>query len=256
VEVGSIIVNEPLGTFLVFLLAGLWVAAGAYFLLTRRDQRSRVWLGVALVLGGVGAALAGVSYQAFSYELKCAGRDLCRLTNEWEVAYSVTQAFSVSAMLIAVAHACTTDRVRRGLILYAWINAAVYAATTVAGVLLPSALLLSFTVLMLFAVPGIAIVIVVAARRYRATRDPMDRSLVIAAVTQVLVQVAYFAYWAAGITAVLWDDGAGFYFSENDILHVGMILWLAYVVAALGPTLRDAGEPGATGPAEQSTTGR
>ena len=127
VQVGDTVLNEPLGTFLVFLLAGLWVASGVYFLRTRRGQRSRAWLGVALILGGVGAALAGVSYQAFSYELKCAGLELCRLTNGWEVGYSVTQAFSVSAMLIAVAHACTTGsaaprtdhlrhRQRRGLL--------------------------------------------------------------------------------------------------------------------------------------------
>ncbi len=240
VQVGDTILNEPLGTFLVFLLAGLWIASGIYFLRTRRGQRSRQWLGIALILGGIGAALAGVSYQAFSYEVKCAGLDLCRLTSGWEVAYSLTQACSVSAMLIAVAHACTTGRLRRGLILYAIANAAVYLVITIIGVLLPSATLLSFAVLMLFALPGILVVIVVAGRRYRSTRDPMDRSLVIAAVLLVLVQVAYFAYYAAGITAVLWDDGTGFYFSENDVLHVGLILWLWYVVAVVGRHLRDA----------------
>ena len=246
VQVGDTIVNEPLGTVLVFLLAGLWVASGIYFLRTRRGQRSREWLGIALILGGIGAALAGVSYQAFSYELKCAGLELCRLTNGWEVGYSVTQAFSVSAMLIAVAHACTTDRLRRGLIIFAVVDAAAYVVVTVVGVLTPSAALLSFAVLMLFAVPVILMVIVVAGRRYRSTRDPMDRSLVTAAVLLVLVQVAYFAYYAAGITAVVWDDGAGFYFSENDVLHIGMILWLWYVVAVVGRHLRDASSGAAT----------
>ena len=240
VEVGDRILNEPLGTFLVFLLAGLWVAAGIYFLGTRRGQRSRQWLGIALILGGIGAALAGVSYQAFSYELKCAGLDVCRLTNGWEVGYSLTQACSVSAMLIAVAHACTTDRLRRSLIVFAVVNAAAYLVITIVGVLAPSAVLLSFAVLMLFALPGILIVIIVAGRRYRSTHDPMDRSLVVAAVLLVAVQVAYFAYYAAGTTAVLWDDGTGFYFSENDVLHIGMILWLWYVVAVVGRHLRDA----------------
>ena len=240
IEVGAATLNEPLGTVLVFLLAGLWIAAGLYFLITRRGQHSRGWLGAALILGGIGAGLAGVSYQAFSYELKCAGRELCALTNGWEVAYSVTQAVSVSAMLIAVAHACTSGRLRRGLIIYAGANVVVYLGITVAGVLLPSAVLLSFAVLMLFALPGILIVILVAARRYRTTHDPMDRSLVIAAVLLIGVQVAYFAYWAAGLTAVLWDEGQGFYFSENDVLHIGMILWLWYVVAVVGRHLRDA----------------
>jgi hypothetical protein len=244
VEVGDTILNEPLGTFLVFLLAGLWVASGMYFLRTRRAQRSRQWLGIALILGGIGAALAGVSYQAFSYELKCAGLDLCRLTNGWEVGYSLIQACSASALLIAVAHACTTDRLRRGLIIVATADVAVYLVITIVGVLMPSATLLSFTVLMLFALPVIVITIVVAGLRYRATRDPMDRSLVTAALLLVLVQVAYFAYYAAGITAVLWDDGAGFYFSENDVLHVGIILWLGYLVAVVGPLLRDASTGG------------
>ncbi len=54
----------------------------------------------------------------------------------------------------------------------------------------------------------------------------MDRSLVVAAALLIGVQVAYFAYWAAGLTAVLWDQGQGFYFSENDVLHIGMMLWL------------------------------
>jgi hypothetical protein len=249
VQVGDTVLTEPLGTFLVFLLAGLWVASGVVFLRTRRGQRSRAWLGVALILGGVGAALAGVSYQAFSYELKCAGLELCRLTNAWEVGYSVTQAFSVSAMLIAVAHACTTGRLRRGLITFAIVDAVAYAIVTIIGVLMPSAALLSFAVLMLFAVPVILVVIIVPGRRYRSTRDPMDRSLVRAAVLLVVVQVAYFAYYAAGITAVVWDDGSGVYFSENDVLHIGIILWLWYVVAVVGRHLRDAspGAPAADG---------
>jgi len=240
IEVGDVILNEPLGTFLVFLLAGLWFASGAYFLRTRRGQRSRGWLGVALILGGVGAALAGVSYQVFSYELKCAGWDLCRLTNGWEVGYSVTQAVSVSAMLVAVAHACTTGRLRRGLIVFAVLDAAAYLVVTVIGVLTASATLLSFPVLMLFAVPVILIVVGVAGARYRATRDPMDRSLLVAAVLLVLVQVAYFAYWAAGITALLWDGGAGFYFSENDVLHIGLIVWMIYLARVVAPQVRDA----------------
>lgn len=239
VEVGDTVWTEPLGSFLVFMLAALWVAAGIYFLATRRGQRSRGWLGVALVLGGVGAAQAGISYQAFSYVLKCEGRELCVLTNGFEVGYSVTQALSVSAMLTAVAFACAAGGLRRGLIWYSGINAAVYVIVSIAGVLLPSAVLLSFSVLMLFALPGIVIVIVVAARRYRQTRDPMDRSLVVAAVLLVAVQIAYFAYYAAGITATLYDGGRGFYFSENDVLHVGMILWLGYVVFVVGKHLRD-----------------
>lgn len=239
VDVGGTVLNEPWSTVLVFTLAALWVASGIYFLATTRKQHSRRWLGIALVLGGVGAAQAGISYQAFSYALKCAGREVCLLTNGFEVGYSITQAVSVSAMLIAVAYACSHGALRRGIIWYAAINAAVYLVVSIVGVMLPSAVLLSFEVLMLFALPGIILVVVLAARRYRIDHQQLDRSLLIAAIVLVVVQIAYFAYYAAGITAVLWRNGQGIYFSENDVLHVGMIAWLGYVVFVVGRHLRD-----------------
>lgn len=235
VDVGDVVFTEPLGSFLVFTLALLWIGVGIYFLATARQQRSRVWLGVALVLGGLGAGQAGISYQAFGYELKCAGRDICAYTNGFEVGYSVTQAWSVSAMLTAVAFACTTGRVRKGLIWYSVLNAVVYCFVALAGVMLPSKLLLSFEVLMLFALPGIIAVIVVTAR---STLE-VARPILWAAILLIGVNVAYFAYYAAGVTQSLYNGGQGFYFSENDVLHVGMIAWLIFVAWKLGPTLRD-----------------
>lgn len=239
ITVGGTILDEPLGTTLVFLLACTWLAAGIFFLVSRRDQSSRFWFGIALVLGGIGAALAGISYQAFGYVLKCAGRDLCLLTNGFEVGYSVAQALSVGAMLTATSYACATAGQRRYLIGYAALNAALYGAISVAGVMMPSALLLSYLVLMLFALPGILIVIVVSSRRYLRNHDAMNQSLVVSTLLLVVVQVAYFAYRSAGLTETLWDNGRGFYFSENDLLHVGMMLWLAYVVLVVGKQLRD-----------------
>lgn len=237
--VGDLVVNEPLGSFLVFLLALLWIGVGLHFLRGHQGQRSRLWLGVALVLGGVGAAQAGISYQAFSYLLKCAGREYCQLTNGFEVGYSVTQAVSVSAMLTAVAYACTSGRLRGGLIAYSLINAVSYVLVSIAGVMLPDRVLLSFEVLMLFALPGIFLVIGIAARGLATGRGASNRSLLIAALLLLVVQAAYFSYAAAGLTARLWQDGQGFYFSENDVLHVGMILWLLYMFLCVGKYLRD-----------------
>jgi hypothetical protein len=240
IEVGGTVFNEPLGSFLVFSLALLYIGVGIYFLVTRRAQHSRAWFGAFLILGGVGAALAGTSYQAFSYVLKCEGWDYCRLTSGFEVGYSVTQTFGVSAMLIAVAWACTTGGARRGFTIYAVVNAVLYVVITIIGVTAPNAALLSYSMLILFYLPGAIMIAVIAARRYRRDHDAMSRSILIALALQIVVQVAYYAYYAAGLTQTLWDDGDGFYFSENDVLHVGLILWLIYVWKALGPTLRDA----------------
>lgn len=239
VNLGDVVVAEPTSTVLVFVLAALWIAAGVYFAVTHRSQRSRAWLAVALVLGGIGAALAGVSYQALSYELKCAGRPACVWTSGFEVGYSVTQAASVGAMLVAVGFALASARGRRAISWYAALNVVIYVALVVAGMWLPSRTLLSFEVLMLFALPGIIIVIVLAARGYSRTRDALSRSLLWAAVLLIAVQVAYFAYYAAGVTTALWANGGGVWFSENDVLHVGMVLWLVYVTVVVGRTLKD-----------------
>jgi hypothetical protein len=67
----------------------------------------------------------------------------------------------------------------------------------------------------------------------------MNRSLVVGTLLLVVVQVTYFAYSSAGLTETLWDRGSGFYFSENDVLHVGMMLWIAYVVFVVGKQLCD-----------------
>lgn len=250
IQWGDTIINEPFSSALVLLLAVAWVGVGGYFLVTRQDQRSRGWFGAALVLGGVGAGLAGISYQLFSYALKCAGQEVCLLTNGFEVWYSICQAASISAMIAAVAFAASSGQGRRLLLWYAAANILVYVVVAMLGTFLPSAPLLSFEVLTLFAVPGIIVVIVLARRGLRRDDDPDSRAkyrdLFWAAVLLAGVQVAYFAYYAAGITALLWDGGAGIYFSENDVLHVGMIGWLVFVTLTLGKSLAD----------RQSTEGR
>jgi hypothetical protein len=67
----------------------------------------------------------------------------------------------------------------------------------------------------------------------------MALAIIGAGVWLVVTIAAYSAYLAAGVTASLWDGGDGFYLSENDVLHIGMILFIAYLVAVLANRLRD-----------------
>jgi len=234
VEMGGVVLAEPWSSALVFLLALVWLGVGVFFLATRRGQRSRMWFGVSLVLGGLAAGSAGISYQAFSYELKCAGREVCALTNGYEIAYSLLQVASMSAMVVAVAYALASARARRAITVYAVLNLIVYVVVTIAGVLVPSAFLLSFELLLIFAVPALVIAAVLAVRRWS---ESLARRVLGVLVLLVLVQVAYLVYFALGITESLWRSGV--YFSANDVLHVGMLAWLAVTAWALGPVLRD-----------------
>lgn len=238
-EIGGVTFTQPLGSILVYLLALLWIAGGVYFWRIRDGQRSREWMALALVLGGIGAGLAGTSYQFLGYELKCAGRDLCLWTHWFEVAYMMLQAASSGAMLVAVATACTTGALRLGLVLYALADTAAYLALASYGALTGTRALISFELMMVFAAPGLLFILVIAAARWLRDRDPMGLALIGAGVWLLVTIAAYSAYLAAGLTASLWDGGEGFYFSENDVLHVGMILFIAYLVAAVANRLRD-----------------
>jgi hypothetical protein len=88
--------------------------------------------------------------------------------------------------------------------------------------------------LLLFAVPALVIAAVLAIRRWQM---PLARRILWVLVLLVLVQVTYLVYFALGITESLW--ASGIYFSANDVLHVGMLAWLAITAWALGPCLED-----------------
>ena len=54
----------------------------------------------------------------------------------------------------------------------------------------------------------------------------------------VLTLAAYFVYLMSGTTQVLWARGV--WFSENDVLHIGLIGWMIYLAWVVAPRVRDA----------------
>ena len=129
----EITLTQPTSTFLVYALGVLTIGAGFYFLLIRGSEISRIWWGISLLLWGVGALLAGTSYQAFAYEIKCAGRQSCAWTSWWEVVYLMFQQVSMNAMLVAVAYSCTEGSLQLVLLAFALVSAVVYVICTFIG---------------------------------------------------------------------------------------------------------------------------
>jgi len=138
------ILIQPSSTVIVYLVAVLTMGAGMHFLWLCRSQRTRLWWGIGLVLSGFGALLAGTSYQAFGYEIKCAGRQVCTWTSWWEVAYLLFSAAGMSAMLVAVAYSCTTGIFRKTVSVFAVVSTAVYAVLLLIGAFVPVRFLVSF----------------------------------------------------------------------------------------------------------------
>jgi hypothetical protein len=89
--------------------------------------------------------------------------------------------------------------------------------------------------------------LVIAAVRWLRDRDSMDLAMIGAGICLIVTIAAYSAYLASGLTASLWAGGDGFYFSENDVLHIGMILFIAYLVAVVAKRLRDKAPSTASG---------
>ncbi len=230
----SWILMQPSSTVFVYLLGIIAAVMGLRFL--RRPSGGEPgkgwyqWWGAALLLWGAGALLAGTSYELFSYEIKCAGWDLCRWTSWWEIAYLLLSLASVNAMAAAQAVRLGEPGCMR-LNVYAAFNTVLYFLLVGIGALVPVRFLISFEMLILFAVPTIIIFLWINGIRSRQ-ESVLDRRLLWIWIGLIAVIGAYFGYYLLGFTEELWQQGI--WFSENDILHIGLIIWMFAVYRVVG----------------------
>jgi hypothetical protein len=243
IRIGSdeIILVQPSSTVLVYLLGIAAMGAGLYFWRIRGKHRSRTWWGLALLLWGLGALSAGTSYQAFSYEIKCAGREFCAWTSWWEVLYLMLSVGSVDAMMVAEAYSCTVGKWRKVMSCYALGHATLYILAVLVGALVPIKFLISFELLLIVAAPDILILFVLNAWRYYTLRDPMDLALLGTWLWLGVILAAYFLYLSLDVTHGLWARGV--WFSENDVLHIGLILWMITIALVVAKRVEDAPDP-------------
>jgi len=234
----TILIIQPTTTAIVYLLGLVTLGAGLAFWYGRNQNRSHFWWGIALFCWGVGALFAGTSYEAFSYQIKCVGREFCIWTSAWEIFYLFLSAASVDAMLIAQAYACFTGKWQKVLVYTALTKLALYGLALLVGSLVPIKFLISFELLILAAAPNIVLFFILNGWRYRKFKQRMDLVLLGAWVWLGITIAAYFLYMLSGFTQHLWEQGV--WLSENDVLHIGLIIWMFYLARVAAPQVKDA----------------
>ncbi|MEI6385904.1 MAG: hypothetical protein WCQ50_04665 [Spirochaetota bacterium] len=250
----QIVLIQPSSTLIVYGLGILTIAMGLRFLRLRRRAaagpadpgpgalRALLCWGIALAVWGLGTLLAGTSYQAFGYMIKGAGRTTMALTSCWEVAYMMLTVASVSSMGVAVAAFSTRGFGGKLLGAWAWISTPAYVVFALAGAARPDAFMVSFEAMVLFVIPSMLAFFAVNLVAWLRWKRRADLLLLRAWLGMALVMAAYFAAYLGGLGPALWSWGL--WFSENDVLHLGLVAWMLYLGFRLAPALIKSGGNG------------
>ena len=233
----NFILSEPTSSLLVYLLVAQTLWAGYYFWSKAAGRKTMQWWGVQLLLGGLAAFFAGTSYQAFGYELKCAGREACIWTNWLEVTYNLLTVFSINALMVAVSYSSANGKLRTAMRSFALFSTLAYLVVCLYGAASANKFLISFEFMVLFLMPNYLTFIVLNSYRFIRYRDSAELALLSVWGMLFTIIGVYFYYMMQGTTQVLW--ARGIWFSENDVLHVGMVIWIAYAPWILSKRLKD-----------------
>jgi hypothetical protein len=216
------IIIVPSSTIIVYLL-GIQILYVGYRLIRENSPT----FGVSLLFWGVGTLLAGTSYQGFGYELKCDGNTYCQFTSWFELSYLFTTAISISLMGFAFSKRFTKGKVTSYLKMYSEIAIILYTIVLVLGAILENSILISYELFSIFFMPLFVVFFLVNIRNYQETKHPIDTSFIKLWIYFLIVNVAYYVYYLPGFTDTLYQN-TGIWFSANDVLHVGLMLWFAY----------------------------
>ncbi len=237
-QIGNLIISEPSSSLLIFLLAVLYLRVAYLFSRGHDTQQSRLWWGIFMLLFGLGAIQAGVSYQAFSFEIKCRGYDYCLWTSWWEIGYMICTVAGVGAAFIAVAYSVLSHKARYFWTSYALTSTLIYIGVASFGTISANRFLISFEMMIIFVLAGFLAIAAYSLWQYRQNKNPLIKKILKVGILLISVIVFYFIGLVSGYAEVLWEKGI--WFNANDLLHVLLFGWVLYSYNALHKTLTDA----------------
>lgn len=233
----SIFITQPSSSFWVYFLGLVTCLLGGFLLIDHHEQLSRVWWGISLLLWGIGALIAGTSYQAFGYQLKCQGRKRVAWTSWWEVIYLIFQQVSVNAMLVGVAYSTLSPSGIQISLYVASLVSVAYVLFIAYGAFKPVKSFITFEMMCWWCTPFIVFMTLLNLWGFWQTGAALQLSLVGVWFGLYLTMYLYWLYYRADLTAKLWQKKR--WFSENDVLHVALIIWIVYLAWVVEPLILD-----------------
>jgi len=216
------IIIVPSSSIIVYLLGIQIILIGVLLI----KEKQSLW-GMSLLFWGIGTLLAGTSYQLFGYELKCNGQTHCLFTSWFELAYLFVTAISISLMAKAFAERFTKNNLNKYLSGYGYFALIAYTTILLIGAIVNNQLLISYELFTVFFMPLFLVFFLINIKNYKEQKNSVDHSFIILWILFLVVNVAYYIYYFLDITSTLYHN-TGLWFSANDVLHVGLILWFYY----------------------------
>lgn len=221
IKINNLIIQQPTSTFFILLLAIITLGLGLYYLKNKSNKFS-LWLGINFVFWGLGAFLAGLSYQAFGYYLKCTNLEYCTFTNWIELLYMTLTVLSINALLVAYSYLSNHKKIQNNLQNFALGSVVLYALFQGIGIVLPNQFMISYEGMLLFLSPNIIIMMWI---NYQNLNKSLHKKLWIIWLLFLGVNIAYFVALFSNQGPFLYSN-FNIWFNENDTLHVLLIIWM------------------------------
>lgn len=220
----TVILIQPSSTFFVYLLGVIMILIGIYFVLKKEIHAFNYYFGVGMILWGISALVAGSSYQAFGYELKCRNQDYCLFTSNFELVYLLITAYSINFLVVATGHITLDYKPRQWLVRFAIVDSLLYFLYLLIGSIIPIQFLISYEGFILFIGLNFILMFILNIHRYLKNKEAINHDFIIIWLGFLFVNVAYFAYLFSGIADDLYTN-SNIWFNANDVLHILLMLW-------------------------------